>query len=184
MLHVEVLIKEYLYPVHKLWYSAWVYWWPAWRGLYSGKQIRSKWTKYNLIHEGQSMLDFGCGTGDFTIPAAKIVGKQGKIYALDCNERQLELVEKKAEKAGLKNIKTILSEQKTDLPDGSLDVVWICDVLHEIRNKREVISEASRLLKKDGILLIYDGMRGKVLSYVDGLFRLETHEGKFLKLVK
>ena len=184
MLHVEVFIKEYMNPIHKLWYKMWVYWWPVWRSLYSGKQIRGKWTKYNLIREGQYMLDFGCGTGDFTIPAAKIVGENGKIFALDCNARQLALIEKKAGEAGLKNIQTILSEQKTELPDGCLDVVWICDVLHEIRDKREVINEASRLLKSNGILVIYDGMRGKVMSYIEGLFRLEMREGKLLKLVK
>jgi ubiquinone/menaquinone biosynthesis C-methylase UbiE len=161
-----------------------VYWWPAWRGLYSGKNIRRKWFQFNLIREGQYLLDFGCGTGDFSIPAAKIVGSKGKIFALDCNIRQLKVVQKKARKAGLTNIQTILSENQTNLPDGTIDVVWICDVLHEIREKREVLTEIKRLLKKDGTLLIYDGMKEKVLTHVNGLFRLEMMDGKLLKLVK
>ena len=95
-LHVEVFIKEKLTPIHEFWYSIWVYWWPAWRSLYSGQKIRSKWSRFNLIREGQYFLDFGCGTGDFTIPAAKIVGKKGRVFALDCNVRQVKVVEKKA----------------------------------------------------------------------------------------
>jgi ubiquinone/menaquinone biosynthesis C-methylase UbiE len=152
--------------------------------LYSGKNIRNKWSRFNLIKEGQNLLDFGCGTGDFTIPAAKIVGRNGKIFALDCNMRQLSFIQKKARKAGLTNIQTILSENKTDLPDGIIDVVWICDVLHEVREKREVLTEMHRLLKKDGILLIYDGMKEKALPHVNGLFRLEMMDGKLLIFVK
>ena len=183
-MHIEVFIKEKLNPIHRLWYSIWVYWWPVWRGLYSGKNIRSKWFKFNLIKEGQYLLDFGCGTGDFAIPAAKIVGSNGKIFALDCNMRQLQVVQKKAREAGLTNIQTILSENKTNLPDGIMDVIWICDVLHEIREKQEVLSEFYRLLKAGGTLLIYDGMKEKALTHLNGLFRLEIMDGKLLKLVK
>ena len=130
------------------------------------------------------MLDFGCGTGDFSIPAAKIAGKKGKIYALDCHPRQLQVVEKRAKKAGITNIQTILSENKVNLPDNSLDVVWMCDVLHEIRDKRGVLAEANRILNQGGSLIVYDGLKDKVLEYTDGLFRLELQEGKLLKLVK
>ena len=60
----------------------------------------------------------------------------------------LKVVEKRAKKAGITNIQTILSENKVNLPDNSLDVVWICDVLHEIRDKRGVLAEANRILTR------------------------------------
>jgi ribosomal protein L11 methylase PrmA len=41
------------------------------------------------IEEGHVILDFGCGSGSYSIPAAKIVGKKGKIYALDKDEDAL-----------------------------------------------------------------------------------------------
>jgi len=48
------------------------------------------------IKSGQSVLDFGCGSGTYTIPVAKIVGKQGKVYALDKDKNELDNLMKKA----------------------------------------------------------------------------------------
>ena len=42
------------------------------------------------IGEGQSILDFGCGSGTYTIPAAKLVGRNGRVYALDVSQGALE----------------------------------------------------------------------------------------------
>ena len=57
------------------------------------------------IKEGQIILDFGCGSGTYTIPPAKIVGKQGKIYALDKDKKALDELMQKAGAADLRNIK-------------------------------------------------------------------------------
>jgi len=181
---IELFIREKLNPVYGGWYAVWVYWWPLWRAIHSGRTIQRKWRQCNLVKEGQSFLDYGCGTGDFTIPAARIVGIKGKVYALDCFPRQLRIVEKKAKKKGITNIETILSDNKVGLPDECIDVIWMCDVLHEIKQKRAVLEELYRVLRKEGTLAIYDGMKGRVLSYVTGLFSLEEKDGKLFKFVK
>jgi len=54
------------------------------------------------VNEGQIIVDFGCGYGSYTIPAAKMVGEKGKVYALDKNKKALDTVMKKAEAQGLK----------------------------------------------------------------------------------
>ncbi len=184
MADVEIFLKEKMNPVYRLWYGAWIYWWPVWRSLISGPKILKKWSELNIVNEGQYFLDFGCGTGDFAIPAAKIVGASGKVFALDCNPKQLQIVEKKAHKAGIKNLKTVLSERQVDLPDNFIDVLWMCDVIHEIRTKREVLTEAHRLLKNNGTLIIYDSLKDKVIKYTEGLFSLEKQDGKLLKFHK
>lgn len=184
MADIEIYLKERLHPLYRVWYSAWVYWWPLWRSLISGPRILKKWSELGLVQEGQYFLDFGCGTGDFAIPAARIVGTQGKVFALDCNTKQLKIIDKKARKAGITNIKTILSERQTNLPDESIDIVWMCDVLHEIRDKREVLEEAHRLLKNRGALIIYDSLKERIVDYTDGLFCLEKQDGKLLKFLK
>lgn len=130
------------------------------------------------------MLDYGCGTGDFTIPAAKIVGSAGKVCALDCFPRQLRIVKARASKEGLSNIKVILSDLETGLPDESVDIIWMCDVFHEMRQKRAVLEELHRVLKKDGILAIHDGMKDRIFSYTDGLFSLNGKHGNLFRLVK
>jgi len=181
---IELFCKEKLKLLYKAYYAAWVYWWPLWRDIYSGRSIQQKWKQFRLVKEGQTFLDYGCGPGYFAIPAARIVGVRGKVYALDCFPRQLKMVEDWARKAGLTNIETILSEDTTGLPDECVDVVWMCDVFHEVEKRRAVLEELHRVLRGDGALAIYDGMRGKVLSYITGLFSLVGREGKLLTFVK
>ena len=181
---IESFLEERLNPIYRAHYALWVHWWSLWRSIYTGQNIRRKWEQFNLVKEGQSFLDYGCGTGDFTIPAARIVGVKGKIYALDCFPRHLKIVEKKAKKEGLSNIETILSDNKTSLPDECIDTIWMCDVLHEVEQKRAVLEELHRVLKGEGVLAIYDGMRDRVLSYTIGLFSLSARDGKLLKLAK
>ena len=180
----ESFLQDKLNPIYRAHYAIWVHWWPWWRKNVSGQDIMSKWQDINLVQEGHAFLDYGCGTGSFTIPAARIVGAQGKVYALDCFPRQLEMVNEQSQKEGLGNIETILSGSHTGLPDGSIDTIWMCDVLHEIKERQSLMAELHRVLKKGGVLAIYDGMRGRVLEYTDGLFSLESKAGKLYKFVK
>lgn len=184
MLDIEIFLEEKLNPVYRVWYAAWAYWWPVWRGIYSGRNIRQKWQQFGLVKKGQSFLDYGCGPGVFTIPAARIVGNEGKVYALDYIPRHLKITGRKAKGAGLSNVKTILSDRKTGLPDESIDIIWMCDVLHEIKQKRVLLEELHRVLRKDGTLSIYDGMRDRVLGYTTSLFSLIDGDGKLLKFAK
>ncbi len=183
MFDIERFLEEKLNPIYKAHYAVWVYWWPLWRSI-SRRSILQKWEQFNLVQEGQTFLDYGCGTGDFTIPAARIVSTTGKVYALDYFPRQLEIVEEKSKKAGLNNIETILSDGKTGLPDECIDVIWMCDVLHEIKERGAVLEELHRVLKRGGILAIHDGMRDEVLSHTNGLFSLTERNEKLLKFIK
>ena len=180
---IERFLEEKLNPIYRAHYAVWIYWWPLWRNI-SGRSILQKWEEFNLVQEGQVFLDYGCGTGSFTIPAAKAVGAKGKVYALDYFPRQLEVVKDRTRKEGLTNIETILSDSKTGLPDECVDVIWMCDVLHEIKERRVVLEELRRVLRRDGVLAIHDGMKGNVLNYTVGLFSLTEEDGKLLKFTK
>jgi precorrin-6B methylase 2 len=82
------------------------------------------------IRQGQLVLDFGCGSGTYTIPAAKIVGEQGRVYALDKDGKTLDELMQKAKSAGLKNIERIdtSGELKFGLADESIDSILLFDV--------------------------------------------------------
>jgi ubiquinone/menaquinone biosynthesis C-methylase UbiE len=84
------------------------------------------------IRKGQTVLDFGCGYGAYTIPAAKIVGALGKVYALDKDKEALDELMQKAGSAGLKNIEGMETSGKLgiELTDESVDVVLLFDVFH------------------------------------------------------
>jgi len=108
------------------------------------------------IREGQTVLDFGCGPGSYTIPAAQIVGERGKVYALDIHPLAIESVSKKVEEERLSNIETILSDRDTGLPDGSIDVILLYDTIHLIKDKPALLKELQRVLKADGFLSVTD----------------------------
>lgn len=183
MFDIERFLEEKLNPIYRAHYAVWVYWWPFWRGV-SGRSILQKWTEVSLVQEGQTFLDYGCGTGSFTLPAARIVGTRGKVYALDYFPRQLEIVDEESRKEGLNNIETILSGSKIGLPDECIDVIWMCDVLHEIKERRVVLEELHRVLRKEGVLAIHDGMKERILNYTDGLFSLTGKDDKLFRFAK
>jgi len=114
------------------------------------------------IKAGQVVLDFGCGSGTYTIPVAKIVGDKGKVYALDKDSEVLNESMHKAGSAGLKNITRIdtSGEYKVNLADNSVDVVLLFDVLHpyyfpEVDDRRKVLDEVHRISKAKARILVY-----------------------------
>jgi protein-L-isoaspartate O-methyltransferase len=104
------------------------------------------------LKKGQTILDYGCGIGSFSIPAAKLVGDGGIVYALDIHPLAIRAVEKEIKKKRISNIKRILSAQETGLPDGSVDVVLLYDVFQMISDKAKLLEELHRVLKSDGFL--------------------------------
>lgn len=82
------------------------------------------------IRKGQTVLDFGCGSGAYTIPVARIISEKGIVYALDRDERALDELMQRAELEGLSNIKRMdtSGEVEIRLHDESVDVVLLYDI--------------------------------------------------------
>jgi len=108
------------------------------------------------IKPGFHILDYGCGPGSYTIPAAQLVGKAGKVYALDIHLLAVQRVQSVAAKRNLTNIEAILSDGATGLPDESIDIVLLYDTFHNLNRPEEVLAELHRVLKPDGILSFND----------------------------
>ena len=140
------------------------------------------------VKEGQTILDFGCGPGHYSIAAAKIVGTKGKIYALDIHPLAVQSVEKKAKKAGLTNITTILSDRGTGLPDQSIDIALAYDMISMVKDKQALAKELHRVLKPDGILsvLVEHIKVEDVLKILEqgNLFSLRDRQGHLINLNK
>jgi ubiquinone/menaquinone biosynthesis C-methylase UbiE len=108
------------------------------------------------LKPGDTVLDYGCGPGSYIVPLWSLVGVSGKIYALDVNPLAIKFVEEVALKNRLENVKTILSNCDTGLPDHHVDVVLLYDTYHALNNSDEVLQEIKRVLKEDGIFSFSD----------------------------
>jgi len=133
------------------------------------------------IKPGFHVLDYGCGPGSYIITAAELVGKSGKIYALDVHPLAIQRVQNIASKKQLSNVKTIFSDCKTGLPDNSVDVVLLYDAFHDLSEPKRVLEELHRVLKPNGILSFSDHhmKEDEIVSKVinEDLFRL-SRRGK------
>jgi len=109
------------------------------------------------VKAGQEILDFGCGSGTYTIPAAKLVGKDGRVYALDINKGTLDRMEERAKQEGLRNIVRIDTPSEGGIPleDETIDLILMIDVLQEIDNRESLFDEVYRILKTGGIVSVY-----------------------------
>jgi ubiquinone/menaquinone biosynthesis C-methylase UbiE len=119
------------------------------------------------LKPGQKVLEVGCGPGFFTIPAARIVGENGNVCALDINPLAVERVQQKIEQEGVTNVKTILTDAaRTGLPNQSFDLIFLFGLAHPIGEMGNILTELHRLLKPAGILSIEGQLQpSKALFY-------------------
>jgi ubiquinone/menaquinone biosynthesis C-methylase UbiE len=108
------------------------------------------------IKPGFHVLDYGCGSGSYIVAVAELVGKSGKIYALDVHPLAIRMVQRIASKRQMTNVETILSDCKTGLPNNSIDIVLLYDTFHDLNNANAVLEELHRVLKSNGILSFSD----------------------------
>ena len=122
-------------------------------------EIGIKFLKKIGIKKGQRVLDFGCKTGGYTIPIAKTIGNKGIVYAIDKRKKVLRELKRKANDAGLKNIKIIKTtgKIKLNLKKESIDAVLLYDMLHYLKavSRKKLYQEVYRILKPNGLLSIY-----------------------------
>jgi ubiquinone/menaquinone biosynthesis C-methylase UbiE len=127
------------------------------------------------LKPGQKVLEVGCGPGFFTIPAAKLVGKEGFVYAVDVHPLAIERVKEKSEREKIKNIKPILANaSNTGLPDRSIDLAFLFGLQYIAGGLKNVIGEIYRILKPGGVLS-FEKTRGSEKKLIE-----EVERGGFI----
>ena len=86
------------------------------------------------IADGASVADIGAGAGWFTMRLARRVGPNGMVYAQDVQRQMLEAIERRVQREGLQNVRTVLGEGSSpNLPPGVLDAVLVVDAYPEVK---------------------------------------------------
>jgi ubiquinone/menaquinone biosynthesis C-methylase UbiE len=114
------------------------------------------------IQPGMTVVDYGCGPGRYTTRFAKLVGKTGKVYAVDIHELAIATVNGKIGQYQLHNVVTMLANgYDSGVPDHVADVVCAIDMFFGIKQPTEFLAELKRIAKQEGLLIIDDGHQSR-----------------------
>ena len=103
------------------------------------------------VRPGQTVADIGCGNGFYTLKLAPLVGRRGKVVAVDIQREMLELLKERAEAENVKNIQTVLGTVvDPKLPEASIDLVLLVDVYHEFSHPEQMLAAIRKSLKPGG----------------------------------
>jgi ubiquinone/menaquinone biosynthesis C-methylase UbiE len=139
-------------------------------------QPPQKILKETGLQTGMHVLDFGCGPGTFSLCAARLVGNNGMVYALDILPIAIKHVTRTAARERLRNVQAVSGNEINKLTDGCIDMALLYDIVHHIPDIEQILKEIHRLLKENGLLSVRDHhLDEKVIIdriTAGGLFRL------------
>jgi SAM-dependent methyltransferase len=106
---------------------------------------------------GQHIADIGCGPGYATVDLAGIVGRTGRVTAIDRSSRFLERVEQRVQSLALQNVDIVERDlDEAALPKLNADGAWCRWVFAFLRKPRELLRSIHQTLKAGGKLVIYE----------------------------
>ena len=145
----------------------------------------------NLV-PGMAVADIGAGTGLFTRLFAEKVGPTGKVYAVDIAPPFLQHIAADAKKRRQDQVVTILgSQDSTNLPRDSVDLVFMSDVYHHLESPDKTIESIRQALRPGGRLVVidFDRVEGKSSAFVlkhvrasQAVFRKEIEDAGFIAI--
>ena len=141
------------------------------------------------VKEGMTVVDYGCGPGMYIKYFSSIVGKNGKVFAVDINENAKDYVEKVIKENKINNVVFCLADEYNCKIEAEIsDIVFALDVLHKIENQYRFLLELNRICKKNGIIILDDGHQSRTETkmslekIVDWKIKEETED--HIKLTK
>lgn len=101
--------------------------------------------------------DFGCGSGGWAIPLAKML-KKGRVFAIDILEEPLSALRSKLKLEKILNVDCLRCdvERGTTLLSESCDLVLMTNLLFQVEDVKKVMKEGKRVLKQGGKILVVD----------------------------
>jgi ubiquinone/menaquinone biosynthesis C-methylase UbiE len=113
------------------------------------------------VKSGEVVADVGCGTGFFTLPLARYVGENGKVFAADTSPTMIKELRKRTR--NLNQINPIHSqENKFPLRNESVDFVLLVNMVHELEDWKLFFKEVKRILTPGGRVCVVDFKKKKM----------------------
>jgi ubiquinone/menaquinone biosynthesis C-methylase UbiE len=135
---------------------------PVWMGWLLASPLRKLWQNPEkilrpFITPGMTVLEPGSAMGFFSLPAAKLVGPQGKVICVDLQPGMLSRLATRAARAGLgeRLEPRLCSETSLNIDDlnGKTDFAFAIAVVHEVPDQDNFFQEMAAALKPGGKLL-------------------------------
>ena len=112
------------------------------------------------IEEGMKVLDFGCAMGFFSLPSARMAGREGRVVCIDLQEKMIRSLKKRAARAGLSDrIETRVCTKNsfgTEDIAGEIDFALAIAVVHEVPDRNGLFSSLHETLNPGGRLLVVE----------------------------
>ena len=112
------------------------------------------------LRPGDSVADFGAGTGFFMPALSRAVGPTGTVFACEIQKNLLEKLGVEARAKHLSNVELLWGDLEaqggTKLSDGVLDAGIIVNTFFQLDNKTVAIEEIARTIRKGGKLFVID----------------------------
>ncbi len=113
------------------------------------------------IRAGMAVADFGCGTlGHYVFPAARLVGPEGRVEAVDILKSVLNGIENRMKLDGATNVEAIWGDLErpggVKLPNDSIDMGLLINNLFLSKQKAAMVRECVRMVKPGGIFVLVD----------------------------
>lgn len=105
------------------------------------------------VGPGMTVMDVGCGVGYFSIPMTKMVGDNGKVIAVDLQQQMLDMLRRRAERAGV-HVELHQCQRDRLGIDAEADFVLVFAMLHEVPDQRRLLGEILNCLKPSGKVLL------------------------------
>lgn len=109
------------------------------------------------LKPGMMVCDMGCGSGYHSMPMAKAVAPNGKVYGVEIQEPYFKMLAENANKQGITNFVPVHGlTYDPKLPENTLDLILLVDVYHEFDHPVEMLGAMRRALKADGTLVFIE----------------------------